>query len=232
MLMKVQNFDTIFLQVDQDTNEVFLPKDRFLAGRKITDIFLFSSNEITAAPNGVALLPDVDLKSLYIDLYEQGKDVFVKNLAVQNLMLSNQNRTIIDRVIDFDLSRFKFTSSPTHKGYICVGVLYCDTLYQYTSQATSNVTIEVPVMTHKLSEIGGYQLNGKRIKKINAVNSRNCYLSLRTKEGVQLNEIPLALFDYDNNFGYDLTFDNIEIDSDLSFTQSTNGYIPEITFNY
>lgn len=238
--MLIQNLDTIFLKVTPDTQEVFLPKDRFLHDRNISYLMPFTGDEfITKAPDGVDLI-DVSLKEeIYCNLYELDKDYKANNYNISLMVVENLKKFKLDCELDFDLSLFKLKQNVTANCYLPVCAVYTTEADEVNTSTTSaiNIVCEDLLPTKVfLKDIGGYKLNNKRIKKISVLNPDNCYITIRTKDNKNnINDLPLFILENmiqiaDN----DITFDSLLIDSDNSYITISDTKLDKlkITFKY
>lgn len=237
--MLVQNLDTIFLQVTPDTNEVYLPKDRFLKDRNVSVVLPFLDDDIAKAPDGVAIIDNSLRSNIYVNLYELGKDYKTNNFNVSLLTPENFKRYSLDCVLDFDLSLFKLKAAVLANCYLPVCVIYATDVDNLNTPVTNNITLNCNSLTAgkiTLQEIGGYKLNGKLIKQISAVNTDNCYLTIRTKDNKNnINEMPLFLLENYVQFSdNDVIFDSLDIDTDNSYITivDTKTNPLSITFKY
>ncbi len=222
--MIIQNADTIFLKVQADTNEVYLPKERFLTDRKIFNIIPFFSeiNKIARATDDVQLLDSSFADSIYFDGYELGKDYKTKNLNIKLLTTENYNKYNINSILDYDISTLKIKKEIQTNAYVGLVVVYSDEFLQIQTPIQNTITFVVKKPQKgiiKLSEIGGYQLNGKRIKQIVTTNDSYMYLTIRTKDNKNnINELPLYMLNNRLQFGDSkILFDSLNIDTDNSY---------------
>lgn len=211
--MIIQNFETLFLPVTQNDSYIYLPKERFLDGRKVSYIIPLSRGSY----NGIPIVSD--LQNYYIDIFNNKSQIYNK-LNLSSLTWYNLSK--IDSVIDFDLTKIEIKNKVNTNKYLAICVVYCtdnkmpNTPTNNTIQLNSNRSGIV-----KLSEIGGYQLKNKRIKKIETAGLYRdfCFLTIRTKDNNNnLYNIPTELlFDKGQISDKDLYFDNIIIDPDNSY---------------
>lgn len=211
--MIIQNFETLFLPVTPNDSYIYLPKERFLDSRKVSYIIPLSSGSY----NGVPIVHD--LQNYYIDIFNNKSQIYNK---MNLLSLTEYNLNKIDSIIDFDLTKIEIKTKENTDKYLAICVVYCtenkmpNTPTKNIIQLNSNRSGIV-----KLSEIGGYQLKNKRIRKIETVGFYRdfCYLTIRTKENNNnLYNIPTELlFGNEQISDKDLFFDNIIIDPDNSY---------------
>lgn len=241
--MIIQNLDTLFLKVTPETNEIFLPKERFLDDRKVNYFIpCFEQSNSTAGIhlfNGVPVLDDTFKDCIYIDIYEKGKDYKTKNLNCAFIDSENMNRFPFHCVLDFDLSVFKFKSSPLTNKYLPLCAVYTADANKIATPTSNSLTLIVPPSNAgkiKLVDIGGYQLDGQLIKKIECVNSEDVYITIRTKNNENnINDMPLYLLDADRQFtDNDIFFDSLWIDWDNSYLTITQNKATKtvLTFKY
>ena len=237
--MLIQNLDTIFLQITPDTNEVYLPKDRFLKDRNVSFVLPFLDNYISKAPDGVSIIDNSLEKNIYVNLYELGKDYKTNNFNIALLTPLNFKKYALDCVLDFDLSLFKLKAAVLANSYLPVCVVYATEVDNLNTPVTNNITLNCPQLTAgkiKLSDIGGYKLNGKLIKQLSAINSDECYLTIRTKDNKNnINEMPLFMIENYLQFNdSEIIFDSLDIDTDNSFITIVDSKLDplSITFKY
>lgn len=226
--MIIQNFETLFLPVTPNDSYIYLPKERFLDGRKISYIIPLSSGSY----NGVPIVHD--LQNYYIDIFNNKSQIYNK---MNLLSLTEYNLNKIDSIIDFDLTKIEIKTKENTDKYLAICVVYCtenkmpNTPTKNIIQLNSNRSGIV-----KLSEIGGYQLKNKRIRKIETVGFYRdfCYLTIRTKENNNnLYNIPTELlFGNEQISDKDLFFDNIIIDPDNSYIDMNSENNLSLIFNF
>ena len=226
--MIIQNFETLFLPVTPNDSYIYLPKERFLDGRKISYIIPLSSGSY----NGVPIVHD--LQNYYIDIFNNKSQIYNK---MNLLSLTEYNLNKIDSIIDFDLTKIEIKTKENTDKYLAICVVYCtenkmpNTPTKNIIQLNSNRSGIV-----KLSEIGGYQLKNKRIRKIETVGFYRdfCYLTIRTKENNNnLYNIPTELLFVNEQISdKDLFFDNIIIDPDNSYIDMNSENNLSLIFNF
>ena len=241
--MIIQNLDTLFLKVTSETKEIFLPKERFLDDRNV-NFFIpcFQKNGSTDGIhtfNGVNILEDTYRDHIYIDVYEKGKDYKTKNLNLTFIDSENNNRFKFDTILDFDLSVIKLKSSPQTNSYLPVCAIYTDEANNIATPTCNSLTLVAPAGNAgkiKLVDIGGYQLNGQLIKKIESLNSEDVFLTIRTKNNENnINDMPLYLLDNGRQFGdNNIYFDSLWIDWDNSYLTVTQNKATDtiLTFKF
>lgn len=241
--MIIQNLDTLFLKVTPESQEIFLPKERFLDDRKVNYFIpCFEQSNSTAGIhvfNGVDILDDTFKNSIYIDAYEKGKDYMTKNLNCAFIDSENTNRYAFNAVLDFDLSVFKLKSQPAANKYLPVCAVYTAEANKIATPTSNSLTLiaqPTNVGKIKLVDIGGYQLDGQLIKKIECVNSEDVFITIRTKNNENnINDMPLFLLEADRQFtDNDIYFDSLWIDWDNSYLTITQNKATKtvLTFKY
>lgn len=239
--MIIQNLDTIFLKVTSETKEIFLPKERFLSDRKVNYLIpCFSrSNGGIHTFNDVNLLDDTFKDLIYIDVYEKGKDYKAKNLNCGFIDSENLKRFSFDVVLDFDLSVLKLKNTPLLNRYLALCVVYTAEANKLATPTSNSLTLVANPSNAgkiKLVDIGGYQLDGQRIKKIECADSENVYLTIRTKNNENnINDMPLYLLDNNRQFSdNNIYFDSLWIDWDNSYLTITQNKATKtvLTFKY
>lgn len=239
--MRIQNLDTIFLKLTPETDEVFLPKERFLKQRNVSYLLPFGAgNFLSVAPDGVPLVADTTFVSDYIDVHEANKDYKAYNMNLSLLSWDNFKRYPFDCVLDLDLTVIKLKDNQlTDNCYLPVCAIYTTEADEINTPVANSVSFVCPLITPgriKLTDIGGYQLNGKRIKKITCVNVEECYITIRTKDNKNnINDLPLMLLLNGTQFADDdISFDSLDIDTDNSYITVTGNKEDNLilTFKY
>lgn len=227
--MRIQNIDTLFLKVTPDTEEVFLPKERFLKNRNVSYFIPFFGNAgLVYGVDGVPLIGEAAAQNIYFDLHEANKTYKAYNLNLSLLSVQNYSRYKFDCVLDLDLSVLKIKNNTLlNNCYLPLCAVYTtesDEINTPTTQSISLVCGELNAAVIKLSDFGGYQINDKIIKKITAINSEHCYITIRTKDNKNnINDMPLMLLDNSIQFtDNDIYFDSLNIDTDNSYITITD----------
>lgn len=233
--MTIQNFETLFLEVDANTDTVFLPKERFLKDRKVSYLFAFNHHMELGdyTYNGIPLIYD-DLVNCYLDVYGNDKGCLI---AKQNLsQFSHHIKHKIDKILDLDLTKINIKTSVESNCYLPICVVYSTQFEQPEILATNNVTLQAQSTGGKvkLSSIGGYQLNGKQIKQIQVAESHNAYLTIRTKDNRNnIYDMPISLLIQNDQINdSNIRFDNLNIDTDNSFIRFEENDNISLTFKY
>lgn len=226
--MIIQNFETLFLPVTPNDSYIYLPKERFLDGRKISYIIPLSGGSY----HGIPIVSD--LQNYYIDIFNNKSQIYNK-MNLVSLIVYNINK--IDSIIDFDLTKIEIKTKENTAKYLAICVVYC-TENKMPNTPTNNI---IQLNSNgsgivKLSEIGGYQLKNKRIRKIETVGlySKSCFLTIRTKDNNNnLYNIPTELlFENEQISDKDLYFDNIIIDPDNSYINMNGQNNISLIFKY
>lgn len=233
--MTIQNFETLFLEVNSNTDTVFLPKERFLEKRKVSYLFglPFDKNS-TDTYNGIELIGS-DLINCYLDVYDIDKGCVIskQNLSQFAKMIKHK----IDKVLDFDLSKISVKTTISDNSYLPICVVYSTKFEQPEILATNNITLQAqsagPAIV-KLSSIGGYQLKGKQIKQILVGSRYNAYITIRTIDNRNnIYDMPLTLLTQATQINdSNIRFDNLNIDTDNSFIRFEESNNINITFKY
>lgn len=241
--MIIQNLDTLFLKVTPETKEIFLPKERFLDDRNV-NYFIPCFQKSGSADgihtfNGIGIIDDTFKDSIYIDVYEKGKDYKTKNFNLVFCDSENRNRFKFGCILDFDLSVIKLKNSPLTNCYLPVCAVYTDEANNIATPTCNSLTLVAPAGNAgkiKLVDIGGYQLNGQLIKKIEAVNSEDVFITIRTKNNENnISDMPLYLLDSNRQFrDNDIYFDSLWIDWDNSYLTVTQNKVNDtiLTFKF
>lgn len=218
--MVVQNIDMIFLKIYPETNEVYLPKNRFLVNQKLGYLLpFFGENSETF--NGVPLIDVQEAHNVFLDVFEADKDYKYKNVQTALLNVLSEIKTPLNCIVDFDITRFTMSDMICQtNSYLAVASIYCNELKQSIDVSNNDsITLRLSQPAkgiYKLKDFGGYNLNGKRIKQLLTKNGENCYITIRTTDNKNnfLN-VPLRLFE-DNLQIQDnkIYFDSISVDSD------------------
>ncbi len=233
--MTIQNFETLFLEVNSNTDTVFLPKERFLEKRKVSYLFGLPFDTIsTDTYNGIELI-GYDLINCYLDVYDIDKCCVIskQNLSQYAKMIKHK----IDKVLDFDLSKISVKTTISDNSYLPICVVYSTQFEQPEILATNNITLQAqsagPAIV-KLSSIGGYQLKGKQIKQILVGSRYNAYITIRTIDNRNnIYDLPLSLLMQNSQINdSNIRFDNLNIDTDNSFIRFEESNNINITFKY
>lgn len=240
--MFIQNFDTVFLQFDQNTREVFFPKDRFLSNKPISQVVpFFADSYKSISPAGVPLIADTEKNNIYLDLFELGKDYKTKNLNAELTDEKAEHKYNLNCVLDFDITKIRT------KGSVCivpsllgVGIIYTDKQKRFFAPIKENLTLfakSPQVGVFSLAEIGGYQLQDKKIKQISVKGVFDGYITIRTKDNKNnINEMPLSFLAQQKNVeDNEIFFDSLFIDPDntiITICNNTANNNLIITFKY
>lgn len=231
------------MKVTPESREIFLPKERFLDDRKVNYLIpcfqMSNSTDGIHDFNSVPVLEDTFKNLIYIDAYEKGKDYKTKNLNCAFIDSDNNKRFAFNVVLDFDLSVLKLKSTPVANRYLPVCAVYTAEANKIATPTSNSLTLIAKPSAAgkiKLVDIGGYQLDGQLIKKIECINSEDVYLTIRTKNNENnINDMPLYLLDSNRQFSdNNIYFDSLWIDWDNSYititqSKSTNTVL---TFKY
>lgn len=288
--MIIQNSDSIFLRWDDDHRQIYFPKER-ISGKKIKHLLLLNGKPAGTqifAPTGEKLT-DLYFTNHYsktnpdlIDVYDQNDNHILDGYCLEQLAFYKGNEYAptwekygvselftLDSVINPSLSNVRI--SDTHQlqigensQIVCLVAIYdCE---QNLPEVISTNVISFLISSNdkkiNLSDITGYALRDKKVKKIvmygeNVLDSISPYyptysvidkyLTIKTFDGNNINQIPtLFLSDFEvRNTGYglqannyrrrnDITFDNLRIDEDNSFIENPMGtyFNGKISFYY
>lgn len=234
--MIVQNLNTIFLECNPTDYELYLNKERFIENKEVDYLFPFLVDGYTF--NNIPLAAESMLDDSYFNIHHNCfKGDYIKRM---NLGLMNNRSTMkkeINALLDYDLTKVVMNTQAAQKCYIPIIAIYTKKTLNPQLETYNKLTLKIKAPNagvYKLSDFGGYQLRGKAIKHIEAMDVCNCFMTLRTINNENnINYMPTDLLYYPTQKGdNEISFDDIEIDTDNSIFQFEKSGELELIFKY
>ena len=226
--MIIQNFDIVFMSVVSGIAS-FFPKDRIFVGKQIDKVIAFSSEDITANLAGQSVISISNLNYLFLSLYSSEKHKIFKNFSLSNILPDSNISVDINTALDYDLTRVDviYNDSILSNTVVPIGVVYTTETKQETIPTNNvysiNIKTSPTTYKYKLSDFGGWALRGQKIRRITVKGETNALLTIRDKNGKNINKMPLSLLV--SFLTTDIIYlDNLDIDFENSFIEIPFGF--------
>ena len=206
----IENIDTYYFDYRNGQTSLYLPKDRAYAGKVISGITLFSTNQlINTAPDGSTIV--FFDRRMALSLYDEDSRCVVNDMMADNFYPGTV-KPKIERRLNYDLSEIRILSAFADSAVPCCVEFRSEwRAPRPVPQPVNSLTVAItPDMFSRgflmLSDLNLSALYGKRIWKLYAWNQQfmysgnlklynwNAALTIREQEGRIFNQVPLSYF--------------------------------------
>lgn len=121
-----RNIDLVQLNLVAGVADYYLPKNVAWAGKKLEQLIICAPATACASPiDGVTpVLTRSAIQDCYISLYDADGREIVRDLSYEQLLHTNNERVRIDRVLNLELCRVRFTTPPATAASLLLYAVY------------------------------------------------------------------------------------------------------------
>lgn len=223
----INNIDTFSFEYVKGTSNLYIPKDRIYRGKKIKRITFYSDSDNAVDYVGFPLLPAAFFDSVFLDLYDEDKNVIMRDFSAANMLCGVNIKTDIDAILNYDISGIRILSDTSAIGNNVYSVL-CSIEYEEkvisVEEPTNCYTINIPVTGKNyilFRDLNIDSLAEFSIKRIILRGKTDCYLTLRNKNGNLFNQISGSYLTQ-NRYTEDIMLPNIKLDINNCYIEKPN----------
>lgn len=121
-----KNIDLVQINLVAGVADYYLPKNVAWTGRKVEQFIMCTPETACTSPiDGVTpVVTRQDIQDCYLSLYAQDGSEIVHDLSYEQVLHTNNQRVRIDKVLNLELCRVRFTTPPTQAGALLLYAVY------------------------------------------------------------------------------------------------------------
>lgn len=121
-----RNIDLVQINLVAGVSDYYLPKNVAWAGKKIEQLIICAPQSSCVSPiDGVTSVMDrSNIQDCYVSLYDQEGNEIVRDLSYEQLLHTNNERVHIDRVLNLELCRIRFSTPPATAAAMLLYAVY------------------------------------------------------------------------------------------------------------